>query len=185
MAVETDRSFGHQIEAYQQVVKPIIKSHGVVYFHPLVFLQIVSWSSSQDRPVRLLEYVASRVPEFGIKHGIGPKEAAEPVKKLSELSDDEIRKMVSLRGALGKGLESRFEKSDRRSKTLTEPGMDEWKRTYIELQLETLVQFMVLLESDRMEVTTDQDLIKGSRENPAFLLPHKPYPRFELLWQEV
>lgn len=63
----------------------------------LVFQQIVSWSTQENRPISLGEWVASRFPERLEAYGLEPYTGEEPAKGVGELTPEELKEMVAAR----------------------------------------------------------------------------------------
>ncbi len=59
-----------------------------------VLTRIVSWSAKDNRPVSLGEVVGSRMPEQAARLNIDPYTEKEPFKRVGELDNDEMRKVV-------------------------------------------------------------------------------------------
>lgn len=172
MMVEAERSIGPQVQAYQELLAPLVEVHNVIYKSPGILLQIVSWDSARERPVRLLEYVASRVPEFRIRHGIDSREAIEPVKRLGDLDDREITELLCARECLGTGV-AMDDEYIRYKQSLRE-GIESDSlagRLYVANSLGGLARFLTLLELGRIEITLDRILLEASQRSPSLDFP--------------
>lgn len=56
----------------------------------------VGWSSAEERPLSLLEFIAARAPRaVTASFGIRPHPAPESVKRVAELTDEELKETVT------------------------------------------------------------------------------------------
>lgn len=59
---------------------------------PSALAQTVGWSSERERPISLREFVAARAPQSAREAlRVSPEEATEPVKRVTDLNEEELR----------------------------------------------------------------------------------------------
>lgn len=93
-----ERDAGQQALSNAQLdarVHAVAESLSPIDLNRRVLSRVASWSAKDNKPISLGELVASRMPQQAARLGIEPYTGEEPVKKVSELNEDELKQVIS------------------------------------------------------------------------------------------
>lgn len=168
--VEPYQGISEKLAAYGREIRPLVEKRAIGVKDPGILISFVSWSNG--RPVRLLNYIASRLPEFGKQYGIDPLEApAEPLRRIDELNDDEIIGLICCRQQFGWGEERDYGNgyTSKRLREMIQKGEDAGI-DLVALEAGALLRLQLGLESGKVRFSFDPEEIRAS-QSPTSVIP--------------